>query len=1023
MKFTDLFISRPVLAVVINILILLVGARALSVLSVGQFPEVSNAIVNIRTAYPGADPELVKGFVTTPMEQAVAQAEGIDYINSNSLRGASLVAAYLRTDYDVNDALSQITTKISEVRNDLPPAAEIPTITIEIGTAASPFYASYASDTLDRNQVTDWVLRVARPRFSTIPGVQTANILGPRIYAMRIWMDPARMAALKVTAGDVREALEKNNYLAAAGSSRGRSESFSVSTNTSLESVDEFRRLVVREQGATQVTLGDVADVELGAESYAVDVRVDGKPTVFVAIEIAPGANLLTTLRDVREAFDELKPNVPVGIEATINRDASEYINESIRQVITTLIEALVIVVVVIFLFLGSLRATLVPAIAVPVSLIGVGAIMLLLGFNINLLTLLAMVLAIGLVVDDAIIVVENIHRHLEEGMPPMDAARLGARELAGPVIAMTITLLSVYAPIGFVGGLTGTLFSEFAFTLAGSVLISGVVALTLSPVMCALLLKPMEEEGRFARWLDSQFLKLRESYMRLLHRMLNFRPLVVAVGALLLASCYFLYRMVPAELAPLEDDAIFVYQAVTPPNTSLDQAARYNDRLIAAMKSFPEVETSFHFNGGGGSPSIGFGGVGLLPSDQREQTAAELLPQLQQAANAVPGVQVGVFPLPPLPSAGGGLPVQMVVTSTRSPQEILPLAEGLVNAGWGSGLFAFIDADLKFDNAQTKLVVDREKAVDLGLDMESIGQDIATYLGDGYVNRFSLDGRSYKVIPQVKRDARLTPQQMLSYPIRTDSGVMLPLSAVATLEQRVEPQQLLSFQQLNAATISGIPAPGVTLGEALDFLEQHAAENFPRGFGIDYAGETRLYKSEQGTLLLTFFFAIVIIYLVLAAQFESFRDPLIMLVTVPLSVSGALAFLAFGFGTMNIYTQVGLVTLIGLISKHGILIVQFANQLRLERNIDRRQAVEEACAIRLRPILMTTAAIVVAVMPLVFASGAGAASRQAIGTVIATGMSIGTLFTLFVVPAVYTYVAHRRPKQIASEEVLAGSG
>ena len=1009
MKFTDRFIQRPVLAVVVNVLILLIGARAFQALSVTQFPEVSNAIVTVTTVYPGADAELVKGFVTTPLEQAIAQAEGIDYMTSSTVRGLSTITAHLVTDYDANDALTQINTKINQVRNDLPAGSELPSINVQVGATAAVFYASYTSDVLDRNQVTDWVLRVAQPRYSTVPGVQSADMLGGRVYAMRVWLDPGRMAALRVTASDVREALESNNYLGAAGAVKGRSESFAITANTSLVDVNEFKRLVIREVNDTQIRLGDVAEVELGAESYSADVRVNGRPGTFVAIETAPLANLLETLAGVRQAFEELSESMPPGIEGRINRDASVYVQEAIDEVLQTLVEALLIVVVVIYLFLGSVRSTLIPAVAVPLSLIGVGTLMLLLGFNINLLTLLAMVLAIGLVVDDAIIVVENIHRHIEAGLSPYDASIKGARELAGPVIAMTLTLLSVYAPIGFVGGITGTLFTEFAFTLAGSVLISGIVALTLSPMMCAKLLKPAEQEGRLAHWLDDRFSALRRGYQRVLHGALNFRPLIVLTGAGLLVSCYFLYQMIPSELAPLEDDGVLLYSVEATPNTSLDQLAVYSDQLIETVLGFPEVRNSFHFSGGAaGQTSTAFGGVGFHGSQQRERTAPELLPEIQRAANNVTGVRIGVFPLPSLPGGGRGVPVQFAVTTTQPPAALYDAAEALLGRARASGLFVFSTSNLKFDNAQMHLEIDRAKAIDLGLDMEQLGKDLAVYLGDGYVNRFNLAGRAYKVIPQVERPARLNPEQMLSYPIRTDSGEMLPLSSVASLEKRVEPRELLTFQQLNAATIAAIPAPGVSIGEALAFLEQTAREVLPSGFAFDYGGQSRQFKSEQGGMLWTFLFAIIIIFLVLAAQFESFRDPLIMLVTVPLSISGALLFLALGYGTMNIYTQVGLVTLIGLISKHGILIVQFANQLRQEQGLDRRAAVEEACAIRLRPILMTTAAIVLAVMPLVLASGAGAVARSAIGIVVATGMTVGTVFTLFVVPAVYTYLAHR---------------
>ena len=1008
MRFTDLFIERPVLATVVNVLILLIGARAFTELPVAEYPELTVALITVTTPYVGADPELVRGFVTVPLEQAIAQADGIDFIRSSSIRGLSEIEVQLRLNYDVNDAVTQITSKIDEIRNDLPRDSETPSVEVTIGDESAAMYMSFESDILTRSQVTEYILRVARPRFSTIAGVQEAELLGARTYAMRVWLDPTQMNALDVTAGDVRQALERNNYLSAAGSTRGRSEAFSISANTSLESVEEFRRLVVRERDSVPVLLSDVATIELGSEFYNQDVRASGTPTVFIAIELAPGANLLSTLAEVRSGLEDLQTSMPAGLRASINLDTSIYVRDAINEVSWTLAEAVAIVVVVIFLFLGSLRATIIPALAVPLSLVGVGTIMLILGFSINLLTLLAMVLAIGLVVDDAIIVVENIHRHVEGGLRPHAAAIKGARELAGPVIAMTLTLLAVYAPIGFLGGVTGTLFYEFAFALAGSVLISGIVALTLSPVMAAKLLPRHSQEGRFTLWLEELFERLKNRYQRLLHRMLDFRVWVTLLAGMMLMSCYWLYQQIPTELAPNEDKSLLVYRVQASTNTSLDQMTQYSSGWIESISELPEVQANFHFSGGDrGLSHSAFGGVQLVPPSQRDKSATGVLSDMQALGNISTGLQVGVYSRPPLPGGGYGLPVEFIITSADSAEQVYAVAQEMIARAWGSGLFAYVTTDLFFDNAQFDIDIDREKAIDLGLDMESIGRDLAVYLGEGYVNRFSLAGRAYKVIPQVKRDYRLYPEQILDLPIRTDSGVMLPLSSVAQLDRRVEPRELLTFQQQNSAAISAIPLPGVGLGEAIGFLEQQAEELFPLGYAADYAGQSRIFKSEQGTLALTFAFALIIIFLVLAAQFESFRDPTIMLVTVPLSISGALAFMAMGYATMNIYSQVGLVTLIGLISKHGILIVQFANQLRDEEGLDRRAAVEAACAIRLRPILMTTAAIVLAVMPLIFAEGAGAASRQAIGVVIASGMAIGTLFTLFIVPAIYTYLAH----------------
>lgn len=1008
-RFTDLFISRPVFAVVVNLLIFLAGARALQSLSIGQFPEVSSAIVQVSTVYPGADAELVRGFVTTPLEQAIAEADGIDFIRSTSQRGASVIEAQLRLNYPPNDALSQINTKIASVRGDLPQASEVPTINVRQSATTAAMYITFGSETLNRSQITDYLMRVAQPRMATVPGVQQAGIIGGRPYAMRVWLDPVRMTAQGVTGADVERALERNNFLATVGAIKGRGQSFSVTADTSPDRQEDFADLVIAERDGVQIRLGEVARIELGSENYNRQAYSSGQPAIYLTIEVAPGANLLSTLSAVKDALSDLMAELPAGITTNLNYDASVYVREAIREVATTLLEALGIVVVVIFLFLGSLRATLIPTIAVPLSLVGAGILMLGLGFSLNLLTLLAMVLAIGLVVDDAIIVLENIHRHIENGLTPREAARIGARELAGPVVAMTITLLAVYAPIGFLGGVTGTLFTEFAFTLAATVLISGVVALTLSPVMCARLLEPDDAAGKFSHWLDRRFATLRDAYARTLRFALKGRIVIVALGLATLVGCWSLFRAIPTELAPVEDNGILFYSVQSPPNTSLDQLNQLTKAWMDTILAMPEVRNNFHFNGGvNGQTNVAFGGAGFVPSSQRDRTFAELLPVFQRKSGEVTGLQIAAFNLAPLPGAGDGLPVQFVVTSTQPFEEVRDVAEALVARAWESGLFQYVDSDLKFDNQQIGVEIDRRAAADLGLSMEDIGRELAAYLGDGYVNRFDLSGRAYKVIVQVERDYRINPQQMLELPIRSDNGQMLPLSAVATLQETVQPRQLTKFQQLNAAAVSGIPAPGVALGEALAFLEEEASSLFPNGFSVDYAGPSRLFKAEGSSLVITFFFALVIIYLVLAAQFESFRDPLIMLVSVPLSIFGALVFLAGGFATMNIYTQVGLVTLIGLISKHGILIVQFANQLREEHGYDRKEAVERASAIRLRPVLMTTAAIVLAVLPLVFASGAGAESRRAIGIVIAGGMTIGTVFTLFVVPAVYTYVAHR---------------
>ncbi|MDN5870183.1 MAG: efflux RND transporter permease subunit [Nitrococcus sp.] len=1024
MKFTDIFIQRPVLAMVISLLILLAGLRALGLLPVRQYPRSDVAVITVSTVYVGADAELVKGFITTPLESEIASANGIDYLESTSVQGLSSISAHLELNYDPNVALTEITSKVNKVRSELPQAAEDPTIDVRVGQSTASMYLSFASETLDSNQITDYLLRVVQPQLATVAGVQQAEILGGRRFSMRIWLDPERMAALHVTPLEVREALMANNALAAVGKTKGQMISITLTASTDLHTVDQFEDLVVREDDATIIRLGDISNIFLGAENYDTSVVFSDTPATFIGITVLPTANPLTVIQDVREILPRIESQLPSGLELAVPYDATRYIEDAISEVRATLVEALAIVTVVIFLFLGSIRSVIIPVVAMPLSLIGAALIMLILGYSINLLTLLALVLAIGLVVDDAIIVVENIHRHIEGGMRPHAAAIRGARELAVPVIAMTITLVAVYAPIGFTGGLTGSLFSEFAFTLAGAVVISGVVALTLSPMMCSRLLSQEAGNNRFARWLDRRFEALKGGYQRRLHSSLNYRPVTYLFALAVLASCYFLYTGAQAELAPTEDQGIIIVSSKAAPTASLNQLELWTRELTNHYQTFEAMAHYFLLNGvGPGGTAVtsntAISGMVLKPWGEREQTAMELQPRVQQAISKVAGLDSVAFVPPPLPGAGGGLPVQFVIGATDEPRRIYEIARELQLRADRSGRFLFTDLDLEYNRPQVEIHIDRNMAAALGLNMRELAADLGTMLGGGYVNRFSIAGRAYKVIPQVARAFRLNPDQLEHYQVRTESGAMVPLSTLVTLETTVVPQQLKRFQQLNAATLSAVPAPGVTLGEALAFLEREAAEIFPLGYSMDYAGQSRQFVQEGSTLVLTFFLAILVIYLVLAAQFESFRDPLIMLISVPMSISGALIFLTLGFSTINIYTQVGLITLIGVISKHGILMVEFANQLQIREGLDKREAIEQASAIRLRPILMTTAALVLAVVPLIIATGPGSQARFSIGLVVATGMTIGTLFTLFVVPAIYMLLAkdHAREQKAGAAQ------
>ncbi|MEO8444371.1 MAG: efflux RND transporter permease subunit [Gammaproteobacteria bacterium] len=1006
LRFTDIFIRRPVLATVVSLLILIAGLRAVQLLQVRQYPQSESAVIRVITSYPGADADLVKGFVTTPLEREIASADGIDYLESGSLQGVSSITAHLELNYPPYDALTQVTAKVNKVRADLPAGSEDPVIEVAIGETTSAMYLSFISTTRPQNQITDYLIRKVQPRIEAVAGVQQAAILGGRNFAMRIWLDPLRMYALSVTPGDVSEALRANNYQAAIGKTKGDAISVSLTAATDLHTAQEFQELIVAGRNDAVIRLKDIATVVLGAENYDSSVAFNGVFATFIAIDVLPTANPLAVISEIRRMFPEIQAELPADMTGLISYDTTRYIDDSISEVVQTLAEATAIVMVVIFLFLGTLRSVIIPVVAIPLSMIGAAAIMLMLGYSINLLTLLAMVLAIGLVVDDAIIVVENIQRHIEEGQPRLDAALNGARELALPVIAMTITLFAVYAPIGLAGGITGSLFREFAFTLAGAVLVSGIVALTLSPMMCSKMLPNRSEENRLARFLDRAFEALRARYVRALHRCLEIVPVMLAFSVLVLVSIYFMFVATPAELAPTEDQGIVLVYSTAEASTSPEQLPLYTRALVEAYQTIPETEQTFLFNGSVGSgpastSNTSLSGIVLKPWSERTRSQMEVTNTVQAVANGVAGLQSAAFNLPPMPGAGEGLPVQFVLGSTQEPLEIYVKGQELLSAAYASGLFVFADLDVKFDRPQSTVNIDREKAANLGINMEQLGDELGVMLGGNYTNRFSIQGRSYKVIPQVDRRYRLNPEQLGNFPVRTGNGDLVPLSALVTLQDSVQPQELKRFQQQNSITLSAVPAPGVTLGAALDFLRNTAKQLAPEGYQFDYAGPARQYIQEGSSLIVAFFFAIVVIYLVLAAQFESFRDPLIMLVSVPMSIAGALVFLTLGAATINIYTQVGLITLIGLISKHGILIVEFANQLQMQ-GLTKREAIEKAAGIRLRPILMTTAATVLGVVPLLTASGAGAISRYNIGLVITTGMSVGTLFTIFVVPAVY---------------------
>jgi multidrug efflux pump len=1006
MKFTDLFVKRPVLAIVVNLVILIAGLQSIRALSVRQYPRSDIAIVRVTTAYVGANADLVRGFITTPLERVIASADGIDYMESSSAQAVSTITVHLKLNYDTNAALTQIQAKVAQVRNDLPPEAEAPIIELE--TADNQFaamYLGFSSAELDQNQITDYLKRVVQPRLSAISGVQRADILGDRTFAMRIWLKPEQMAAHGISPSALREALARNNYLSALGRTKGSMVSVNLVANTDLRTPEDFRELVVKEEQGVVVRLGDIADVVLGAENYEQDVRFNGETATFMGIWVLPTANSLDVIGQVRAAIPDIQAQLPQGMKVGIPYDSTEYIKDAIGEVLRTLTETLLIVIVVIFLFLGSFRSVIIPIVAIPISLVGAVFLMLAAGFTINLLTLLAIVLSVGLVVDDAIVMVENVERHLHAGKPPHRAAIEAARELVGPIIAMTITLAAVYAPVGIQGGLTGSLFREFAFTLAGAVIVSGVVALTLSPMMSAKLLRAGDPERGFAGWINRRFDSVRHGYMRALASTLQYRPVVLVLWLIIAALTVPFFMFSQRELAPAEDQGVVFSVIQAAPNATVDQTTLFTQQIYNVYRSFPETASTFQLTFGTG----GFGGMVTKPWSERTKTAQQLLMEVMGPLSNVPGVRAIPLTPPPLPG-GGDFPVDFVIASAAEPQQLEGFANQLVQKAFASGLFIFADSDLKFDQPQAEVVFDRDKLRSQGVDLSQAGRDLSVLLGGDYVNRFSIQGRSYKVIPQLQRADRLTPDQLSNIYLTGSNDKLVPLSTFANLKTSAEPRELKKFQQLNAVRIQGVIPPPVPLDQALRLLEDQAKQILPpQGFTVDYAGESRQLRTEGSGFLGTFLLSAILIYLVLAAQFESFRDPFIILAgSVPLAISGALMFSFLGFTTLNIYSQVGLITLVGLVSKNGILIVQFANHLQ-ETGKQKLAAVIEAAATRLRPILMTTAATVVGHFPLVLATGPGAGARNSIGIMLVTGMIIGTIFTLFIVPSIYMLVARTR--------------
>jgi multidrug efflux pump len=1034
-NFTDLFVGRPVLAIVVSVVIVIAGLNAWRTLSVRQYPRSDNAVVNVSTVYVGASAEVVRGFVTSAIERSIASVDGIEYVESKSLLGLSLVSARLKINYDTTKALVDITAKVNQVRNELPQEAEIPAISV--ATADSDFaaaYLSFSSDTRSQSEITDYIVRSVQPRLAALAGVQEIQIFGARTYAMRVWMNPDRLAAHGLSPADIRAALAANNYLSAVGGTKGAFVQVNLTANTDLHTQEEFRDLVLRRENDTIVRLRDVAEVELGAEDYDTTVTMNGESTVFLGVLPLPTANTIEVVDLVRADLEEIRRDLPSGVEAAIAYDASEYVSNAISEVERTLTDTLLIVVLVIFLFLGSVRSVLVPVAAIPVSLIGGIFLMQLFGFTLNLLTLLAIVLAVGLVVDDAIVMVENVDRHIRKGRSASEAAALAARELIGPIIAMTITLAAVYTPIGFQGGLTGALFREFALTLAGAVMISGVVALTLSPMMAAKLLRAERKEHGFSANINRAFEALRRAYGTALDKTLGARPAVYVLWGALSFLAVPMYIFSAKELAPLEDQGFTFGIIQNQANASANQKLHYGAAVEQVFLGEPERDLTFQLLLSPSDPMSvaqgvgGFAGMVLKPWDERERSVAEILPEVQAKLSAVPGLQVYAGRPPALPG-GSNYPVEFVITSTDEPEQMLEYALRLQQKAGESGVFYFPpEIDLKYDQPQSEIMIDYDKVAALGLSNAQVGADLAAALGGNYVNRFNIDGRAYKVSPQIERAERLNPDQLQNIFVTGPNDQLVPLGTIATLRDSTVPRTLNRFQQLNSIKLSGMTAQ---LDEGLKVLEAAAREILPPGYTINYTGESRQLRTEGGKFLPALGLAIVAIFLVLAVQFNSFRDPLVILLgSVPLAMFGALIFTIlkmpdvglpyFTDGwttTMNIYAQVGLVTLVGLVAKNGILIVEFANKTQ-ERGLTKLEAVKEAAMTRLRPVLMTSVATVAGHLPLTIVDGPGAAARNSIGLVLVGGMTIGTIFTLFVVPALYVLLAkqHRR-LAVADEE------
>jgi len=1016
MSFSDLFIRRPVLSTVLACMILLLGFQGIFNLSIRQYPKVDETAITITTSYPGASADLIQGFISAPIARAVASTENIDYVTSSSRPSSSTVTVQMKLGSNPDVALTEVLSKVQGVRGTLPDASKDPVIVKGTGQQFAMMYISMQNPNMTKEQLTEYIERVIRPRMSTVEGVADVQIFGAQQYSMRVWIDPIRLAARGVTAAEVLAAINNSNFLSAPGNTQNEYVVSSITVRSTLQTPEAFAELPLRSTDGNVVRLRDVARVELGAENTDTRVSFNGKPGTFLAIFPTPAANPLTTAAALTKLVPQIQETLPKGMTIEVVYDATGQISASIEEVFKTIGEAVAIVVVVILLFLGSFRSVMMPIITIPLSLIGVCFLLFAVGYSINLLSLLAMVLAIGLVVDDAIVVVENIHRHMEEDhMTPMQAAFSGMREIASAIVAMTMTLAAVFAPLAFTGGLTGALFREFAVTLAGSVVLSGVIAVTITPMMSARLLKA-GTPGRFQRIVDGIFARVEHVYERAVTGSLNYRPLTLIIVLALVGVTGFMFTKTSSELAPEEDQGFLLSLVTAPTYATSDYTETYVNQMLGLVRDIPETRAQFSAVAFGGATNSAFVGFAFKDWAERKRNSKELQADITARIAKVAGVQAFVFAPPTLPGSGGGLPIALVVRSTGDSAEVYKAAEQIKNKAQASGRFIVVQNSMSYDSPQVTVTIDRDRAAALNLPIADIGRTLTLLVGGAEVAQFDRDSNSYDIIPQVPQQFRDNPEKLGEYFVRSATGEMVPLSAVVNISNNASPAAIEQFNQLNSSTISALPLPGVTTGDGLKVLEDIARESLPDTFFIDYSGQSRQEKEQGNTILIAFGAAVIVIYLVLAAQFESFRDPLIIMMAVPLSIFGAIVPLNLGLGTLNIYTQVGLITLIGLITKHGILLVEFANQQREAHGMRRRDAIIASAKVRLRPILMTTAAMALGVVPLITSSGAGAAARYSMGLVIFTGILVGTMFTLFVVPMFYTFIASKDLPHLAEK-------